>query len=571
MTATWTELRESWGALLAAMGARFLALTALVSHASKGFLCGGGSDGLLGTPLQFMLRAHGSLTASRIQVLRTIAVSPWALKPLFGMLSDAVPLVGFGKLPYCALVAVLAVLAALVMTTLGPLSPVGATLALFVLFAQVSLCDLLVEAKYAQKMQGKEAVGPKLTSFIHAGSALCQCASIVVCGVLLSLVPPTDYHYIYALAVPVPLVTLWMLYENWLDDEEYRYADARYTVDASGAHQLDTVQPNASRLRSLCGPLFRYHRADGREIPVVGLDAAKVREHWRMFLLCGIIGAISLLTSAIGLAGLPTLWLFVLSLLSACAMIGALFALLDDRRVALIQTYTVLQAVCNLSTGAADFFFFTDTAEQYPEGPHFSTFFYVTVMGVMGTLVYLAGVASYYFFMQHWRFRSVLYFSNTLLFLLSGLNIVLVNRWNVAAGVPDWLFVLGSEGLQTVTSAWASMPISLMMLQLCRPGVEATSYALLAGSINMGRALAQYMGAFALDAFGVRPTGAPGESAQFDNLWKVVLIAMMLPLIPLALIRFLIPDGEQTGKLLAQAEIEAEMEEMHVDSEENSV
>jgi hypothetical protein len=62
------------------------------------------------------------------------------------------------------------------------------------------------------------------------------------------------------------------------------------------------------------------------------------------------------------------------------------------------------------------------------------------------------------------------------------------------------------------------------------------------------------MGAFALDAFGVQPSGASDESAQFDNLWIVALIAMLLPVIPLVLIRWLIPDGEQTAKLLETTE-----------------
>jgi hypothetical protein len=264
-----------------------------------------------------------------------------------------------------------------------------------------------------------------------------------------------------------------------------------------------------------------------------------------------------------GLTGLPIAWLFALSLLSAGAVIAALFLLLEDRRVALIQTYVLLQSVCNISTSSADFFFFTDTAAQYPEGPHFSTFFYVTVMGIVATLLYLAGVLLYKRFMEEWRFRTVLRLSNALLILFGSLNVVLVLRWNVAAGLPDWLFVLGAEGLQMVTSAWASMPVSLLMIQLCGPGIEATTYALMAGCANLGRALAQYIGAFLLEVLGVRPTGAVGESAQFANLWQASLIALLLPLIPLLLIQWLIPDGYQTSKLLmSDGAEEIEMEEL---------
>jgi hypothetical protein len=118
-------------------------------------------------------------------------------------------------------------------------------------------------------------------------------------------------------------------------------------------------------------------------------------------------------------------------------------------------------------------------------------------------------------------------------------------------GLPDWLFVLGTESLQEVTTAWAHMPITLMLFQLSPQGAEATSFALLAGSANMGRAVSQYIGAFLLDAFAVKPTGAQGESAQFANLWKVYLIGIFLPLIPLLMIRVLIPDRSQKESLLA--------------------
>lgn len=559
-----TDLRDSVDRLIVVMGRRFLLLIALVSHVIKGFLCGGGQEGLIGTPLLFMLRSYGTMDASRIQVLRTIAVSSWSLKPLFGMLSDAVPLGGYHKRPYMALSTVLSLGACLALSLLSPLPPALVTLLVFLVMGQAALSDLLVEAKYAQKVQFAVEAGPDLATFIHTGSSVAQFASILVTGLLLSYAP---LQYLYLAPVPVLLLMLWPLYEGgaWLDDAEYR------TVDASGGvvAQTSLATTRDDRLLSLCGPLCWYYRSteDARRIPSIGLDTQKVRDHWRFFALGSIIVACSLATSAIGMAGLSTAWLFGLSLACAGVLIGSLFLLLEDRRVAMIQTYMILCEICNLSTGVADFFFFTDTPEQYPEGPHFSTFFYVTVMGGVGTLLYLLGSVTYYFFMRDWKFRSVLYLSGGMQFSLSWLTIVLVKRWNVAIGLPDWFFVLGGEALQMVAAAWASMPVSLMIMQLCTPGIEATCYALLAGSVNMGRALSRYMGAFALDQFGVKPIGAPGESAQFENYWKVILIGIFMPLIPLMLVHWLIPDGQQTARLVEMAAVATSEEEEEEEEE----
>lgn len=546
--------RERVDALVRVMGRRFLAQTALITHLCKGFVFGGGQEGLVGTPLQFLLRGYGTLDASRIQVLRTIAVSPWALKPLFGMLSDTLVLGGYNKLPLVLCSTGAAVVACLVLALLGPLTPTVVTLLLLVLFTQVAVADLLIEAKYTQKMVGHDAVGPTLTSFNSLGLAAGQFFSILLCGLLLSYVQ--HLPYLYLLPVPIFVGLLWPTYENWMDDEEYVAPTAGRsapTMDASGA--LVAAPPARNRLLGLCGPALWYETRAGAQVPVCGLDTEKVAQHWRVFLLCCVICAVSLLTSLIGLLGWPTVWLFVASLLSACAMVGAMFALLDDRRVALIQTYVVLASVCQVSTGSADFFFYTDSVAQYAAGPHFSTFFYVTVMGVVGTALHICGGLIYYFCMTHWRFHTILRFANLVLIVLSVPQIFLVLRWNLALGVPDWLFVLGLEAAQTVTSAWAGMPITLMVLHLCPPGIEATSFALLAGSANTGRALSQYTGAYLLEAFAVAPRGAVGEDAQFANLWKVYLIGVFLPVIPLLLIPALIPDRRQTDSVLAEERV----------------
>lgn len=556
------EAKQGVADLVKLMGVRFMWLLSLLTHVDKGFVFGGGTEGLVGTPIQFLFRQYGTLTASRIQILKTIAGSPWALKPLFGMVSDTITLGGYNKLPYIVVTTLAACMACTVIAFVAPLSPTALTLLIFVLFTQCAVSDLLVEAKYTQKIKGHDELGPVLTSFNQTGMAVAGFVTILACGLLITYAPLT---YIYLIPLPVFLVILYTVDDNWLDDEEYSHRDrpdgAQETLmeATGGLVRRQTVRHR--RLTNLLGVFCLYRQADDddededeRPVPIVGFDRGKVTSHWRLFLLSGLIAGFSLTTSTIGLLGLPSLWLFIISILCVVAMIIALFVLLEDRRTAMIQTFVVLQSVCNVSTGSADFFFFTDSAVQYPEGPHFSTFFYVTVMGLVAASLHLVGVLIYYVFMSHWRFRSVLYFSNVMLILFSVPGIVLVNRWNLVIGLPDWLFVLGTETLQVVTGAWASMPINLMMFQLSPLGVEATSFAMLAGSSNMGRAVAQYIGAYLLEVFDVRPTGAPGESHQFANLWKVYLIGIFLSLVPLVMIRFLIPDRSQKSSLLESDE-----------------
>src|SRR5690348_3498071 len=80
-------------------GLNFLIFVSLIIHVFKGFIFGGGSTGLIGTPLLFIYRDY-NLNASRIQILKSISLIPWSLKPLFGLLSDTLLLNGYKKIYY---------------------------------------------------------------------------------------------------------------------------------------------------------------------------------------------------------------------------------------------------------------------------------------------------------------------------------------------------------------------------------------------------------------------------------------------------------------------------------------
>ena len=212
-----------------------------------------------------------------------------------------------------------------------------------------------------------------------------------------------------------------------------------------------------------------------------------------------------------------------------------------------------------ISTESASFFFYTDDEQQYPEGPHFSVYFYVTVMGIVACFMAIAGTLFYNRWLSTWRWRSVFIFTNLFAMLGNLTSIVFYKRWNLLLGIPDQLFVLGTESIQVILFEWTLVPIKIMMFQLCPPGLEATMFALLAGSSNLGAGLSQYQGAFVLDMLNVTPSGAAGESAKFEWLWLAALIHAVGPIIPLMLVFVLIPDRPQTECLLEVTAMEQQL------------
>jgi BT1 family len=551
------------------MGKRFVILIVLVEHLLQAFVYGGGTYGFIGIPIVFLLRQLG-LPAPRIQILKAVAVSPWALKPLFGMVSDTIYIGGYRRMPYILFSLLPAIVACVIVAIAWPLEEVAATSLFFLMFLPIAVADLLIEAAYIRKVHAHPSVAPDLVSFVDVGSSIVLMASIGIMGVLLTYT--TEWQYIYLAPIIPFIITVWPVYDNWLGERPYKRhtqlwgdvpteeaEDENSASDAETSH-LDNRLINLLPCSKFC--VYANEGVDEYEWePVFGFDVALVRRHWRMFVLSCIVVIISLVTSTIGLATTNTTVLFVFSVLSAPVMI-ACFALLTDARTAKLQTFVLLQNMFSVSIGAADFFFLTDTVEQYPQGPHFSNFFVVTVMGLAAAALSVLGGVTYNMFMTGWSYRSVLVFANVSNIFFSLLNVAFCLRWNLLIGMPDWLFVLGGEALQVVTGAWASLPFKVMMLQLCPPDAAATAYAMLAGSTNLGTSLSQYQGAFLLDQLGVRPTGATGEGAQFDNLWIAVLINALLPIVPLFMIYVLIPDKPQTSSLMEKSQPLPEEEEV---------
>jgi hypothetical protein len=615
--------------LIKTLGWRLFLSLIIFQHLIKGFVFGGGSGGLVGIPIEYLFQsyaAHGmpNLDAQSIQILRNVALTPWALKSLIGMVTDTLHLGGYNKVPYIFTTVLASVAACLVLASCWPLVPVLATVLLFVVFLAAAVSDLLTEAMYSRAIMKTAEKGVDVVTFVWTGIFLGGILSTVIVGLLIDVVEP---HWLYFLAAPCLFVTLYSTYQNWIGDTMHvnesdptaactvttgemtqqttqaidgprinvaprfhdhitnvfcRYGWYLYVADntarGNNSNSLDAVtteEDDAPSVTSSADGTLTVEDDDEDSIsssssaspatdvvtdddeweeeacrtPLVGLNLDKIRRERNAFLLAALVSLISITTSAMAICGVGITYLFVTSLLGALLMIGGFWAL-TDRTTACIQIYCILQNMFSVSLSGAEFFFFLDDAAQYPEGPHFSRQFYVIVCGTVTSVCLIVGSLSYATLMKSWHYRSVFCFNTCFSFVAGLFNIVVYKRWNVALGISDRVFVLGAETVQVIIGQWNSMPMTTMMSQLCPRDMEATMFALLAGSRNLGASLAVYQGTYLLKLLNINPSGAPGESAQFENLWLASLIGSALSLVTVVCIPFLIPDRYQTEKLL---------------------
>ncbi len=95
--------------------------------------------------------------------------------------------------------------------------------------------------------------------------------------------------------------------------------------------------------------------------------------------------------------------------------------------------------------GAMDYYYTADYACVH-DGPHFSYSFYSSWSNIVGSLTGWIGVVLFQSLMNRWSFRNVFWVTTIIRMAASMLDIVIVQRWNVAAGIPDeWMYMLGDN------------------------------------------------------------------------------------------------------------------------------
>merc|ERR1719446_1055971 len=109
-------------------------------------------------------------------------------------------------------------------------------------------------------------------------------------------------------------------------------------------------------------------------------------EHMRnveAFVLCLLMLAATLTMSIAGMCTKNANIHFCVAL-TVFVVILTSFSVLLRPAIAKVNALALIQGSLKVSIGGASFYFYTDTPEMYPEGPHFSTTFYTSVMGLVG-------------------------------------------------------------------------------------------------------------------------------------------------------------------------------------------
>jgi hypothetical protein len=205
-------------ALREAYGWKLLGMLAFSQWMCKGLVWG-----FCLTSMDFLFRDY-AISGPRMQVYKAIVMLPWAMKPLFGYISDGLPILGYQKAPYM----ILASLAAVVAHVAIGFSPAGSlpikviVLCLLMACMQISVVDLLTEAKYAERIREHPERGPDLMTYVWAGITL---GNLVATASVGYLIEHFGAHFVFVvIAIPAAVVII-PTFLNWMEEPKLTHQE----------------------------------------------------------------------------------------------------------------------------------------------------------------------------------------------------------------------------------------------------------------------------------------------------------------------------------------------------------
>lgn len=170
--------------------------------------------GLARLAVSFFLKDDLALSPAQVSALMGVAALPWMVKPLFGFLSDGLPLFGYRRRPYLILSGVLGATAWIALATVVH-SAWAATLAIALSSFSVAMSDVIVDSLVVERARGESVQDAgSLQSLSWGASALGGLITAYFSGYLLQHV---STRTVFAITASFPLIVslvAWLIAES---------------------------------------------------------------------------------------------------------------------------------------------------------------------------------------------------------------------------------------------------------------------------------------------------------------------------------------------------------------------
>ncbi|NET08724.1 MAG: folate/biopterin family MFS transporter [Symploca sp. SIO2B6] len=199
--------------------------------------------GLASLAVSFFLKDDLGLSPTEVAALTGVGLFPWMIKPLFGLLSDNVPILGYRRRPYLILAGVAGSLVWVAMATIVT-TPWAVTVAIVCNALAIALSDVIVDSLVVERARREsQAAAGSLQSLCWGTSAFGSLITAYFSGFLLERV---TVQTVFLITASFPLIVSMVA---WLIDETpVRHAEI---PTADEAVEIATHPPQESQLKRL--------------------------------------------------------------------------------------------------------------------------------------------------------------------------------------------------------------------------------------------------------------------------------------------------------------------------------
>jgi folate/biopterin transporter len=391
--------------------------------------------GLARLAVSFFFKDELGLSPAQVAALMGIVAIPWVIKPLFGFLSDSLPLLGYRRRSYLVLSGVIGMVSWLGMATVVH-TAFQATTAIALGSLAIAISDVIVDSIVVERARGE--------SQSEAGALQSLCWSATAVGGLL-----TAY---------------------------------------------------------LSGLLL---------------------EHFSTRTIFAITAVFPLIVSAVAILINESKVITAFNLNSARQQWSQVRQAISQKQIWLPMAFIFLWQATP-SSDAAFFYFTTNDLGFEPE--------FLGRVRLVTSLAALGGIWIFQRFLKAVPVRIIFLWSTVISAVLGLTTLILVTHSNRAIGIDDHWFSLGDSLILTVMGQIAYMPVLVLAVRLCPPGIEATLFALLMSVNNLAGLLSHETGAVLMQVLGI-------SEQHFQALWILVIITNLSTLLPLPLLHWL-PAGD---------------------------
>ncbi|ALF55131.1 folate-biopterin transporter [Nostoc piscinale CENA21] len=200
--------------------------------------------GLARLAVSFFLKDELMLSPAQVSALFGVVALPWMIKPLFGFMSDGLPIFGYRRRPYLVLSGILGAIAWVSMATVVHTSW-AATAAIALSSLAVAVSDVIVDSLVVERARVEsQADAGSLQSLCWGASAVGGLVTAYFSGILLEHFTTRTVFLITASFPLIVSAAAWFIAESPVNQETN---DTNNAQDLSIKHQLKQLRQAVSQ------------------------------------------------------------------------------------------------------------------------------------------------------------------------------------------------------------------------------------------------------------------------------------------------------------------------------------